>query len=351
MTNIEKDKNRLVCTFNTGKQSYFDFKTHETVGVSNKPITINSFKRYFTFEHSRSDLIAEESKKLYKIIRAILDWYSVPIKALCEAEPMLSYIDMIDENIPTYHLPFIITKGIKKGYIAYCRENNKKINEESMNEFEVYSITKGLSGDFNVNYKIIKMIKEKCNFDNFEELPKSMLLKIIKVIKRSFNNYEIPDFFTLSALLNDRHIFSLTIQYFDDNRSFEHNLKTLEMLRDKARNEEIVRREEKIKDLEELSLPDGLCISVPCSMKEFTIEGEQQNNCVGSYYHDNIARGHDLIYFIRRKDNADKSYVTCRYNTSRQKSVETRVKNNVAYHNDTLFEIIDKEIKKLLENA
>ena len=52
MTNIEKNKNKLVLTFNTGKQSYFDFKTQEIVGVRNKPITVNSFRRYFDLEHN-----------------------------------------------------------------------------------------------------------------------------------------------------------------------------------------------------------------------------------------------------------------------------------------------------------
>jgi hypothetical protein len=90
---------------------------------------------------------------------------------------------------------------------------------------------------------------------------------------------------------------------------------------------------------------------VPSTMDDFTKEGQMQNNCVGSYYHDSIASGDNLIYFIRKKENPNHSYITNRFNISCQRTVETRKINN--RDNDDkkalmLIEEIDKKIKELL---
>ena len=47
-------------------------------------------------------------------------------------------------------------------------------------------------------------------------------------------------------------------------------------------------------------------------------EGIQQNNCVGYYYNDSIERGDNCIFFLRKKDKPEKSYITCRYNIEKQ---------------------------------
>ena len=73
---------------------------------------------------------------------------------------------------------------------------------------------------------------------------------------------------------------------------------------------------------------DGYIIKVPQSIDDLVDEGQQQNNCVGYYYNDNIVDNKDLIYFIRKKDKPKKSYVTCRYNINRRETVEHRYVNN-----------------------
>ena len=57
-------------------------------------------------------------------------------------------------------------------------------------------------------------------------------------------------------------------------------------------------------------------------------EGFQQNNCVGYYYNDSIENGDNCIFFLRKKDKPEKSYITCRYCVDDKEVVEARYKNN-----------------------
>lgn len=56
---------------------------------------------------------------------------------------------------------------------------------------------------------------------------------------------------------------------------------------------------------------NGLCIAYPEQRRDFIAEGQKLNHCVGStqYYENHIA-GQNMIFFIRRTDEADKPYFT-----------------------------------------
>lgn len=107
------------------------------------------------------------------------------------------------------------------------------------------------------------------------------------------------------------------------------------------------------KKLKRLNCINGLEIEdyivvVPQTVEEKANEGKQQNNCVGSYYDDSIIKGENLIYFVRRKENPSKSYITCRYNTYSKDTVEYRYKNNLSIIRDDQ-EIINKITKIINE--
>lgn len=90
---------------------------------------------------------------------------------------------------------------------------------------------------------------------------------------------------------------------------------------------------------------------MPQKLDDLIDEGKQQNNCVGSFYNDDIICGRDYIYFIRRKDNPKKSVATARYDTGKKKTVELREKNNKEAHEQfwTLAKEIDTLINKHFE--
>ena len=69
-------------------------------------------------------------------------------------------------------------------------------------------------------------------------------------------------------------------------------------------------------------------VVVPQNVMDLIDEGFQQNNCVGYYYNDSIERGDNCIFFLRKKDRLEKSYITCRYSVNNKEVVEARYKNN-----------------------
>lgn len=53
-------------------------------------------------------------------------------------------------------------------------------------------------------------------------------------------------------------------------------------------------------------------IRLPKSIYDFVQEGQNMHNCVGSYV-DRVSNGHSLVFFIRKKDEPDASFVTAEY--------------------------------------
>lgn len=104
--------------------------------------------------------------------------------------------------------------------------------------------------------------------------------------------------------------------------------------------EQITKNESQIIEIEDMTTKN-YCIVVPRSLEDLITEGQQQNNCVGYYYCEDISENYSLIYFVRRKNNKNKSVYTCRYDTFENKTVEYRGFNN--------SEIIDKEVLSFLD--
>ena len=104
--------------------------------------------------------------------------------------------------------------------------------------------------------------------------------------------------------------------------------------------EQITKNESQIIEIEDMTT-ENYCVVVPRSLEDLIEEWQQQNNCVGYYYCEDIAENYSLIYFIRRKNDKSKSVYTCRYDTFINESVEYRGFNN--------SEIIDEEVLSFLD--
>ena len=105
--------------------------------------------------------------------------------------------------------------------------------------------------------------------------------------------------------------------------------------------EQITKNESQIIEIEDMTT-ENYCVVVPRSLEDLIIEGQQQNNCVGYYYCDDIAANFSLIYFIRRKNDKSKSVYTCRYSTSMNETVEFRGFNNSAITEDEVLSFLKK---------
>lgn len=97
-------------------------------------------------------------------------------------------------------------------------------------------------------------------------------------------------------------------QKFVNNEAFENTLRRLNFMNDKCFDDYIV--------------------VVPQNVMDLVNEGFQQNNCVGYYYNNSIKNGNNCIFFLRKKDKPEKSYITCRYSVDNKEVVEARYKNN-----------------------
>lgn len=105
--------------------------------------------------------------------------------------------------------------------------------------------------------------------------------------------------------------------------------------------EQITKNESQIIEIEDMTT-EKYCVVVPRSLEDLITEGQQQNNCVGYYYCEDISENYSLIYFVRRKDNKGKSVYTCRYDTLVNKTVEYRGFNNSEIMDEEVLSFLDK---------
>lgn len=105
--------------------------------------------------------------------------------------------------------------------------------------------------------------------------------------------------------------------------------------------EQITKNESQIIEIEDMTTKN-YCIVVPRSLEDLITEGQQQNNCVGYYYCEDISENYSLIYFVRRKDNKNKSVYTCRYDTLINETVEYRGFNNSEIMDEEVLSFLDK---------
>ena len=105
--------------------------------------------------------------------------------------------------------------------------------------------------------------------------------------------------------------------------------------------EQITKNESQIIEIEDMTT-ENYCVVVPRSLEDLIAEGQQQNNCVGYYYCEDISENYSLIYFIRRKDNKSKSVYTCRYDTFVNETVEYRGFNNSKITDEEVLSFLDK---------
>lgn len=135
------------------------------------------------------------------------------------------------------------------------------------------------------------------------------------------------------------------VDKIDSNRSYSKNKVILHRVANEEKYTILSNNLQKLNFINNLEIGDYV-IKVPQNIEDLIDEGKQQNNCVGSNYNTSIVRGENLIYFIRKKDNINKSYVTCRYNIDGKATYEHKIKNNQPYNDEVLINQIDNIIRQ-----
>ena len=257
-----------------------------------------------------------------------------------------------------------------KGFIKWLKDNGKTPTEENLTDYkrvialkrmtqedkEVYEL---LFGTENSPYYQYSDTYKECYFSMSAEL-RHKFNKILKVSIKALS-WQLKDEMTTfidrfirnkgwNSWYNNEYRPDNWKELLNTNRTFKWNTKNLIANARKEMENKIIKNENKIRAIEELS-NDTFIVVVPKTLQDFTDEGNMQHNCVGYFYHGSIAQGDNLIYFIRKKSSPNHSYITNRYMVMRHETVETRMFAN-AYNGDeearALIKEIDKKILSLL---
>lgn len=173
--------------------------------------------------------------------------------------------------------------------------------------------------------------------------------KIITLYKNELLSGDIPDEDILFELFEAFHCVHSNVDNkieIDFNRGINYNLELLENVKDREKNNAIEKNLRKLNFINDF-ISDEYIVKVPQTVQEKFEEGKMQNNCVGYYYDDSIMNGKNLIYFIRHKENPNKSYITCRYNINTKKTAEYRLKNNYSVKDTKAIQLIE-ELDKMI---
>ena len=238
---------------------------------------------------------------------------------------------------PNLRISWDYDGDIPEGFVDFCLKNSLMLNDS--------------------NYKIFQSSKK---IKDYPEDVRILVAEYIEEINRSglskeygcyaFNGYSalkytlmyVGQFPELIKLINNQSSFALAAKAVDKN---------YKLLKDKEQQELIQKNQKRIKELENL-LYEDYCFIVPTTPKELIDEGEQQHNCVGSYYNNSMSNGIGFIYFIRKKNEPEKSYITCRFDVYTKETVEARYKFNdkVSKEEDGRAILKSNEfIKKIIE--
>ena len=273
----------------------------------------------------------------------------------------LKILDVYFSNLDVLDLIYTslddIPTTIPKGFIKYLKDNNTKANKKNLARFNLEVRTKNWSEEYQELYKLMR---EKARYyDSLLELDDDktfILLKILKTHMKIFSwtpQQDMHDYFSLIFDCDyDKNKYKWW-EVADTNRGFLWNYDNFKNILNAERNKKVMEWQSNFKSIEQLS-NDILTIIVPTTQEQFTDEGRQQNNCVGSYYHDSMSVHNNIIYFIRKKNRPNKSYVTNRYCVrdawlDNKTTVETRAVNNSTYDDENVTDLI-KEIDKAITN-
>ena len=107
----------------------------------------------------------------------------------------------------------------------------------------------------------------------------------------------------------------------------------------------------KIAEMGEKHIPDTqkyrdgqYIIMLPHNVSDVVQEGQMQHNCVGSYI-DRIVKRRSLVFFIRKKDDPNQSFVTAEY--VRGRITQIYYKNNQRVNDDEILEVASEFCNKL----
>jgi len=197
--------------------------------------------------------------------------------------------------------------------------------------------------------KIISWVNENIPFESFMKMIKN------EIVSETYRdnmviNGDINRFFECVGDMlrkwDDKEPFK-----FNFERSITYNCDAMNDYTDKEKNKKLAAKLQAFNFINNLKINDDkYIVVVPQTQGDKREEGRQQNNCVGSYYDDYILSGKGTVYFIRKTNNKNHSFITCRFDYKSNRTVEARYVNNNSIENEdyVIIDNLDKIIREKL---
>ena len=260
-------------------------------------------------------------------------------KEVFENEWLFNYLyDLkeISHFIKDSHYYKLDSSKMPQGMLKYFNDTNTEITTQEIIRYMLI-LKYGVAGanfikDYGVQkYKVID------KYIGIKNLQKSLIASIKNLYVATIVS-EVDDLFHTLNRADENTLLQIG-SMFDTNRDIGYNNKIIEKFVNREKNAKIEENLKKLNFINNLEMGDFIVV-VPQTMEDKAKEGQMQNNCVGYYYDNSIREGKDFIYFIRKKENPNKSYITCRYNIRYNDTVEYRLKNNSPIRNKKELDMI-----------
>lgn len=358
--NFKKQKEKLYfyterpdvyCVADLNKGTVYDSLLDETF------YDFTVLQKYIHIDDDAADDYQNYHKDLLSQIKAVicfrysLRWRRREESILGSLRRLESAISICYENNLECYLNSKIEAHIPTGFVNWLKEKRKIFSHENIISF---LLEKQIKESFSAEwYPYIALVLNSLplltptNVINFlkTECGKTYLKIVKKTLLNSFCCYcVVPDYDAFRFLMDNPEE---GLKLLDTNRSIERNLRIIREYQNKKEKEVFIKNLIRINFINQFTKGNYIVV-VPQKLDDLIDEGKQQNNCVGSFYNDDILCGRDYIYFIRRKDNPKKSVATARYNVSVGKTIELKEKNNKEAHEQ--FWTFAKEIDELINN-
>nr|DAI81303.1 MAG TPA: PcfJ like protein [Caudoviricetes sp.] len=312
-------KNKGTIEVKTDRRLYvIDFLNDKILsnGKEIKALPSDVLRFYFKCCHSRA------YDKETVLLALLVHFANDNFKSYREAE---SFVSIAIQNLDLEYrvdLADMCNFKLTKDYLEWCREHEEPVCLRTIDEHRQEKLEDSIPKELKPYYVMMKIHTATENID------RETLFKLLKIIK-----YTVCHLRADEAVNDIENLYDLTYNLTNKDKKLLNTNRTVSQNYRIIEQQKFVNNDAFENTLKRLNFMNGKCfdnyiVVVPQNVMDLINEGFQQNNCVGYYYNNSIKNGNNCIFFLRKKNKPEKSYITCRYSIDDKEVVEARYKNN-----------------------
>lgn len=321
---VVKEKQCFRLYISEAKFYTIDLGQQVFIGLLKKPIIARNYELRIHLHENADPLTllfyTRANKNCYG--RGFRESVAGAIKALTQDEPYFSYLPLLNLSMEYEKLPPF--NELPKGYIKYAQKNNKKISYKDLFLF-LLKENNIECVDENANFTVYDLENFVKNVATIHQYKKDFEDNGLKFTFKKLMDYSIK-FNKEIAQLNGTRIYriSSSLASFWSNINRVRKIRAVEieifpddiaMFRNQRQIVEELLASSKNLLIEQVanSMPsfsnEELIVVFPKTAEEIVTEGTTQRHCVGGYVN-SIVNGEIIVFFIRKRNEVEKPYVT-----------------------------------------